>query len=181
MTCIVAISNGKNVWMGGDALGAGGYSCSVRDDKKVFVTGEYIIGFTSSFRMGDLLKWTFTPPRIPKKEKNLEKFMATKFIHSVLTLFDTYGYGKAHENRKEGGEFLVGVRGTIFHIHEDYQVGIHSGNYDACGCGHDLALGSLVTSEELKINDPEDRIKMALRAAQKFCCGVREPWTILKA
>jgi hypothetical protein len=181
MTCIVAISNGDHVCMGGDSLGADSqFSCAVRDDKKVFITGEYLIGFTSSFRMGDLLKWSFRPPKIKKNEKNLEKFMATTFIHNVLHLFDTFGYGAANNNRKSGGEFLVGVRGKIFHIHEDYQVGLYARGYDACGCGSDLALGSLFTTKKIGGISQSDRVTMALEAAAESSAGVRPPWVILK-
>jgi hypothetical protein len=180
MTCIVATTDGKTVWMGGDSLGASGYFCTLRKDKKVFVNGEYIIGFTTSFRMGDLLKWSFVPPKMPKNEKNIEKFMATKFITKVLKVFDKNGYGKNENNRKEGGEFLIGVRGKIFHVHGDYQMGLAAHDYDACGCGTELALGSLMTSKKLKVDKPEERLIMALEAAQMFGGGVREPWTILR-
>jgi len=181
MTCICAISNGETVWMGGDSLGADNrFNCSVRKDKKVFISGEYLIGFTSSFRMGDILKWSFEPPEMDDKEKNIEKFMANTFISSVIRALDDNGYGKTENNQKEGGEFLVGVRGKIFHVHSDYQIGLYQANFDACGCGRDLALGSLYTTHKVgKLSNPK-RLEMALEAAQNFSAGVRSPWTILK-
>lgn len=182
MTCIVGISNGKSVWMGGDSLGAdSSFLRVVRSDKKVFINGEYLIGFTTSFRMGDILKWTFKPPKIPKNEKNLEKFMATSFIDNVINCFDKHGFAKNNSNRKEGGEFLVGVRGVLFHIHGDYQVGIPSRGYSACGCGADLALGSLYTSAIVaSSSDPESHLTLALEAAAMGSAGVSPPWIILK-
>jgi hypothetical protein len=184
MTCIVGITNGKTVWMGGDSLGADtSFMRVVRDDKKVFISGEYIMGFTTSFRMGDILKWSFVPPKIPKKEKNLEKFMATTFIDGIIALFDKHGFARVNANRKEGGEFLVGIRGKLFHIQSDYQVGIPSRGYSACGCGNDLALGSLYTSDPCTIGLAtgfEARITLALEAAAMGSAGVSPPWIILK-
>jgi len=176
MTCIVAVAHEGKVWMGGDSAGVDGsnYNLIARKDKKVCINGEYIIGFTSSFRMGDLLKWSFKPPKPPKKEDKLEKFMTTNFIDVVSKLFFVKGYEKNDAGQKSAGTF--GVRGLIFNIADDYQVGMNNYNFDACGCGQQVALGSLFTSEHLK---PEDRVLKALEAATAFSAGVRGPYNIL--
>ena len=55
MTCIVGLIDGRRVWMGGDSAGVSGLDITVRADAKVFRNGDFLIGFTSSFRMGQLL------------------------------------------------------------------------------------------------------------------------------
>jgi hypothetical protein len=55
MTCIVGIVENGKVYMGGDAAGVNGYSVRVRKDPKLFKVGEFLFGYTSSFRMGQLL------------------------------------------------------------------------------------------------------------------------------
>ena len=58
MTCIVAVTDGKKIVMGGDSAGVSGYSLTIRKDKKVFKRKdesgtEWLFGFTTSFRMGE--------------------------------------------------------------------------------------------------------------------------------
>jgi len=50
--------------------------------------------------------------------------------------------------------------------------------YCAVGCGEDLALGSLHTTEGLNWT-PADRIKRALEAAEKFSSMVQRPFHVL--
>ena len=59
MTCIVGLVDNGKIYMGGDSAGVSNLDIRIRADQKVFKTGEFIMGFTSSFRMGDLLKYDF--------------------------------------------------------------------------------------------------------------------------
>ena len=181
MTCIVGIAERGKVWIGGDSAGVSEYNLTVRRDKKVTINGPYIIGFTSSFRMGDILKWCFKPPKPPKKEEQLEKFMADQFIDSISKCFAYKGYETTDNGKKEAGQFLVGVHGVLFNIFNDYQVGRNVVNYESCGCGSQVALGSMFTSSSnlTSKSDPESRITMALDAATAFSAGVRGPYHIM--
>ncbi len=55
MTCIVGLEHNNSVYIGGDSLGSTSGVTIVRQDKKVFHNGETLIGFTSSYRMGQLV------------------------------------------------------------------------------------------------------------------------------
>ena len=66
MTCIVGLIDGNRVWMGGDSAGVSGLDITVRSDPKVFRNGDFLIGFTSSFRMGQLLAFRLRPPPRPE-------------------------------------------------------------------------------------------------------------------
>lgn len=52
MTCIVGITDGHTVTIGGDSAGSDGWHVAVRSDSKVFQVGPYLMGFTTSYRMG---------------------------------------------------------------------------------------------------------------------------------
>lgn len=78
-----------------------------------------------------------------------------------------------------GGTFLVGYNKNLYHIGADFQVGIPANGYDAVGCGSELALGSLHSTQLLKLK-PEQRVKMALEAAAHFSGGVEPPFVTLK-
>lgn len=182
MTCIVAAVAKGGAWIGGDSAGVGGLSLAQRADPKVFKKGELLFGFTSSFRMGQLLRYRFEPPRY-HPDCDLLEYMSTDFIDGVRVCLKDYGFARTRNGEEEGGTFLAVFRGTIFKIHDDFQVGQSLFPYDACGCGEDIALDALYAMH----NDgsvktpphPNLMVKRALEAAQAFSAGVRAPFNII--
>jgi ATP-dependent protease HslVU (ClpYQ) peptidase subunit len=174
MTCIVGLVDKGDVYIGGDSAGVAGLSLSIRADEKVFGNGPFIMGFTSSFRMGQLLRYKFSPPAQTVHQNDME-YMVTSFIDAARQCFSGNGFGD--KDATVGGTFLVGYKGALYTIEGDYQVGIPKPSYDAVGCGSDLALGAMFATEGLK---PEQRITIALEAASTFSAGVAPPFTILK-
>lgn len=175
MTCIVGLVDKGNVYIGGDSAGVSSLSISIRADEKVFINGPFIMGFTTSFRMGQLLRYKFTPPKQTIDVDDM-KYMVTEFIDSCRKCFVDNGFGTAKGD--DGGNFLVGYNGCLYNIDVDFQVGIPVNQFDAVGSGEDLALGAMFATK--KIKKPEDRIKMALEAASAFNAGVAPPFRILK-
>lgn len=176
MTCIAAVVAGGKVWMGGDSAGVGGYDLTVRVDQKVFTNGAFLFGFTSSFRMGQLLRYALTPPKL--YDKDVMTFMCTEFADAVRTCLKTGGYASKKEEQEAGGIFLVGVAGRLFRIDNDYQVGEASSGYDAVGCGESYAKGVFFATTDMS---PEERVKKALAAAEAHSAGVRAPFLVLNA
>jgi len=179
MTAIAALVENDKVWIGGDSAGVGGYSLAVRKDEKVFKNGEFLMGYTSSFRMGQLLRYSLTPPK-PIEGQEAFEYMVTKFVESVRSCLKRGGYSKESNNQETGGTFLVGWRGRLYMIYSDYQVAELAEPYCACGCGEDLVLGSLYTTRDMGMS-PKDRIKRALSAAESFSAGVRGPFKIMSS
>lgn len=175
MTCIVGLVDNGKIYMGGDSAGVAGLDVRGRADRKVFKIGNFIMGFTTSFRMGDLLKHDFSPPQ-RYTSCDIYKYMVTEFINEVRTCLKRGGYAKKKEETESGGTFLVGYAGNLFRIADDYQVGQNILSFDACGCGENYALGSLCSTEAW--TNPTKRIEKALSAAQEFSAGVREPFHI---
>jgi len=176
MTCIVGWVENNKVYMGGDSAGVEGYNLKVRLDEKVFVNKEFLFGFTSSFRMGQILRWNFTPPDRFAKETDLE-YLNNAFIQAVIDVLKKKGYAEVNNNEISGGTFLFGYRGNLYVIYEDFQIGQSVKNYDSVGCGESYALGSFHALESIKMN-PEKRIAAALKAAHEFSAGVRPPFII---
>ena len=174
MTCIVGLVHDGDVYIGGDSAGIAGLSVSIRADEKVFGNGPFIMGFTTSFRMGQLLRYKFAPPAQTVHQNDME-YMVTSFIDAVRQCFAGNGFGD--KDASVGGNFLVGYKGKLYNIESDHQVGLPKLAYDAVGCGTDLALGALYATEGLT---PEQRINAALSAASTFSAGVAPPFTILK-
>lgn len=173
MTCVVGLVENGNVYMGGDAAGVSGLSITTRADVKVFINGPFLMGFTTSFRMGQILRYKFVPPEHKSKISDM-KYMVGDFIDSLRKCFRDNGFGDFEANT--GGTFLAGYKGKLYKVDSDYQVGVPTLQYDACGCGSDIALGAMFAS---KGEDPEVRIKTALKAAATFSAGVCAPFKIL--
>lgn len=177
MTAIVGIAEDGKVWIGGDSAGVGGLSMQTRTDPKVFLNGEFVFGYSTSFRMGQLLEYEFSPP-MPIEGESGMAYMVRRFIPCVKDCLSLGGFQAVENGQDSGGTFLVGYRGQLYEIESDYQVARVRQGYHACGCGDDLALGSLHTTAQLGLR-PEERIEMALSAAAEFSAGVRGPFSIL--
>jgi ATP-dependent protease HslVU (ClpYQ) peptidase subunit len=176
MTCIVGLVHNNKVYIGGDSAGVGGLSLDVRSDEKVFIKGEFVMGFTSSFRMGQLLRYKLQIPYHKPDIDNYE-YMVTEFVEAVRQCLKDCGYVRSYNGEEYAGTFLVGYRGELFVVENDYQVGKLAMNFHAVGCGEDIAKGSLYSTKN--INKPEDRILEALAASEQFSAGVRGPFKIV--
>lgn len=177
VTAIVGLVHQGTVYIGGDSAGVAGYSMTVRADAKVFRSGPYVFGFTTSFRMGQLIRYALDAPE-PEPEADLDRFMATTFIDAVRDCLKTGGWARKDNDREEGGTFLVGIRGRLFTIEDDYQVGASVDGYAAVGCGSEIALGALFATARTRMS-PVRRIMVALQAAERFSAGVRGPFLCL--
>jgi ATP-dependent protease HslVU (ClpYQ) peptidase subunit len=176
MTAIAGFVHNNEVWIGGDSAGVGGdYSLVVRRDEKVFRKGEFLIGFTSSFRMGNLLRYKFQPPQ-RNADQDVYEYMVTSFVDALRQCFKDGGFAKKENEVERGGVFLVGYMGRLFQIEGDYQVGEAADGYDAVGCGDSIVIGALHATAGL--DDPEARMKIALGAAECHSAGVRGPFHI---
>lgn len=177
MTCIVGLVHGPHVWLGGDSAGVGGYSLTVRRDPKVVRKGGFVFGFTSSFRMGQLLVHAFEPPG-RSIDQDPHHYMVTTFVDALRTCLKAGGYARRTNEEETGGTFLVGYEGRLFKVEEDYQVGESIAPYDACGCGEDIARGALYAMAESR-KPPSQQLLKALEAAEQHSAGVRAPFNIV--
>lgn len=175
MTCIVGLIDKGKVYMGADSAGvAGGYVSHIRADQKVFIEGDFIIGFTTSFRMGQLLQYKLQVPGRPES-LDVFKYMVTSFVEAVRKCLRDGGFAEKKDEVEKAGVFLVGYQGRLFRICSDYQVTENLLPYDAVGSGGEVALGALFANGHL---EPEERLLQALEAAEQFSASVRRPFVI---
>ena len=181
MTCIVGLVENDKVYMGADSMSASDYQAFIRKDAKLFRNGPFLIGGTDSFRMLDLLRYSLELPDLPDDVEDddcaLHRYMATEFIDAVRETLGAGGFKKIENGVEHGGHFLVGVRGRLFEIYEDFQVGESLDSYAAVGCGAELALGSLHTTNSSIL--PMERLELALLAAEHHSTFVKRPFLYL--
>ena len=121
MTCIVGYIKDKNVYIGGDSAGVSGLHITIRKDPKVFKNGNFIIGYTSSFRMGQLLRFKLNVPKQLLEISDYE-YMCTHFIDAVRSCLKDGGYSVIKDSHEEIGTFLVGYKNKLYSIEGDLQV-----------------------------------------------------------
>lgn len=177
MTCIVGIVEDGDVWIGGDSAGVSGLDVTIRTDEKVWKTKHFVYGYTSSFRMGQLLRYKFDPTPWDGKG-TIQKYMATTFMDQLRNTFKSGGYMANDNGREDGGDFLVGHQGHLFAVYSDLQFGQSRDDYMSVGCGESYALGALHAMGPNPT--PNAKIKKALEAAVHFSGGVRPPFVIKK-
>lgn len=179
MTCIVGFidKENKKIYIGADSAGANSYYIRTRKDPKVFIRGPFIIGFTTSFRMGQLLMADERfNVRMQKATESNYEYMVTAFIPAIQKLFKDGGFLESKSDVLSGGTFLVGYNGSLFEIQDDFQVAEYTEEFAVCGCGESYALGSLFTSS----GTITERITKALECAEYYSMGVRRPFNILQ-
>lgn len=178
MTCIVGYIDKKNkkMYMGGDSAGVSGLNVVVRRDTKVFQNGPMLIGYTSSFRMGQLLRFKLKVPR--NKRKDDYEYMCTDFIDAVRELFSENKYTTVRESVESGGTFLVAYKGNLYDVEDDFQVGWNVEPYNSVGCGVYYARGALGALEGSDLS-PEEQIKKTLEIVEYNSGGVQAPFNVI--
>lgn len=181
MTSVVGIADGKTVWIGADTCYSDKDSRGQSAHPKVFfkevITGHDVYGsyYTSKterllfgccgyFRMFQLLEYGWNLPDIGSLA--VEEWLTVPFARSLRELFKDNGFIKSKDGVDEfpEGAFLMGFRGKLYHIEENFQFIESAHQEDACGSGSKFALGSLYTSRSLPWSS-EQRIRIALNAS----------------
>ena len=180
MTCIIGYADSKNMYIAGDSCGSNGSYFTIRKDDKIFKKGKMLFGYTTSFRMGQLLQWKLS---IPKHQNDIStvEYMNTVFIDSIIDCFKKNGYAKIDNNVESGGNFIVCYQGRVFEIHSDYQIAEHSKGYSSCGCGYIAALASFEMAMSCNYKKSiEYKLKKALFIASSMIPGVKQPFNVLR-
>src|SRR3546814_5981191 len=108
--------------------------------------------FLRSFGMGQCLFRSFQPPKW-HDDYDVYEYMVRDFVEAVRNCLKSGGFATREKEAEAGGTFLVGFKGRLFEIADDYQVGESVSNFAACGCGHELALGSFFSTPKMKAVD----------------------------
>ena len=175
MTCIVGLVVGDDVYIGADAISSNGITKHSITTPKVFRCGEFAIGYTTSFRMGQLIQFHL-PVRPQPAGQDDFAYMVTEVAEAVRVLLKDRGFAEVNSNRERGGQFLIGYRGKLYEIHSDYAVFAHEELW-AVGSGEEVALGAMAALVDMK---PRKRIKRALEIAAHYVPTVQGPFTILQ-
>jgi ATP-dependent protease HslVU (ClpYQ) peptidase subunit len=181
MTCIIGYKDQKNscVYIGADSLGSNSYTKTVRNDPKFFhYTKDIIFGFTTSYRMGQLIMYAdnlFSEINIHDKEFFTHKNLVTKFIPNLIKLYKE----NEDDNIDKNGTFILATFDKLWKIYDNFQVQESLDNFVSCGSGEELALGALYALQKNDNYSIVEKIVIGLESAEKFSCSVQRPFHII--
>jgi len=184
MICIVGMEHKGVVYLGGDSAATSGWDTRIQAAPKVFKLGEFVMGYTTSFRMGQLLQYEFTPPENDCDDDMA--YMVTRFVPALRECMKKGGFTAVKESQETGGVFLVGYRGKLYKVIDEFSVLRSQDGYEAVGCGDRYALVAVwvrLRHAEQKSGQPMSPIvtlQLALEAAAYFSNGVASPFTFVR-
>jgi ATP-dependent protease HslVU (ClpYQ) peptidase subunit len=179
MTCIVGLKHDGRVYIGGDSAASDldRLTINTRADEKVFISHGIIFGFCSSFRVGQLIRYSFNPPE-QLNSKSDSEYLVTDFIDGIRHTIQSGGsLHKENESEQFDSHFIIGYRNNVYVVYNDFQVAHPREPFVAVGSGEDLAMGAMYATQDNK--DPVSRIHIALEAASNFNMAVRPPYVII--
>lgn len=176
MTAVVGLIDKERIWIGADSAASSDNLVVERSDEKVFQVNEYLVGIAGSFRMGNLLRYSILPAiESQHQDVDNETFIHTSFINTIQEGFNSFKFSYREQEEAFGGIFLVGYRGTLFAVHDDFHIGTYKDNYAALGSGREYCYGSLYSTKSLP---SKERVLTALGASVKYCPTVSDPFVV---
>lgn len=169
MTCIIAKVVEGVVHMAGDKLGSNGYTGTISQRPKIFIKGEFLIGYTTSFRMGQLLEFSWSPPE-KMESQSIDTYIYKYIVDSIKKVLTSDGF--AEDTR--GGAFLFGYQGKLFSMQADFSI-FEVEDIAAVGCGADMALASLFTISNVALKNTmsvEEQLALSIKTAAARMVGV---------
>jgi 20S proteasome alpha/beta subunit len=171
MTIIVGYKDAKTgtVYIAGDTQGTSGWDARHRADGKVFIKHGILYGFTSSYRMGQILKYHSEDVESPLLKEDTFGYVVSCLVPMWRKILAEHHFTKTESGVDTGGVFVVAVNGRLFVIESDFQVAEHADNFCAVGCGDSYAMGSMYSQD---LDKPaKDIITEAIDAAIYFSAG----------
>lgn len=177
MTCVVGVEKDGAVWLAGDSacLDVEGDAVVTQRQSKVFRRGPYCIGFSGSFRIGNLFKYDLKLPNT--LSSNHPRQISEELIKVI----------EKHQLKEEDWSALIGYKDKLYIVQSDCYCYRHTKPYAAIGAESAVAvaLGTFCTIESLQLQLKEQMsgkaiLKMALENATTFSSNVRPPWKFTK-
>jgi len=176
MTCIAGvITPHKKIVMAADSGnndGFGAYTI-LKNQKKIFQTPNgMIIGVAGSSRIGQILNHDFDPPTDKHKDPFL--YLLKEFVPALKEKLQEENLVDDHK-MKYDSSLLIGYKGRLFRLGEDYDIVESNDNYDAIGSGRYDARGALYALKQTKTLSCEKMVKIAISAAINADVNIKPP------
>ena len=168
MTCIAGIVDefGK-IYMAADSLWSDEHSCCATPVPKLFSAGELLIAFAGSPRTGQVLQHGLVVRYQKEEEEDMEYLVNFLIPKIISTLKGASAMLAAHDIPLSQADLLLGYRGNLYAVQEDFSIFQSPFPFYAMGSGGDVALGALYATAGYD-GDPEERLELAIDIAAEF-------------
>lgn len=145
---------------------------------KVSRRGEFLIGVAGDVRGLNAVAHIFSPPALPQKNVDLDKFITATFIPALKSCFAEHGVG---DDKSSGCSLLVAVRGQVFEIGGEFEWCRDERGIYAIGSGGSFALGALyaLAKEDMTITAAKRVMKIAVSISTELDAGSGLPVTVI--
>lgn len=182
MTCIVGMEKDGIVYIGGDSAASNGWTVVDAMQPKVFKNGPMVMGYTTSFRFGQLLEHSLEVPTAKEHRVSDLKYLCTEFVDEVRECLKKGGYAKIDNNVEEGGSALFGYNGRLYKMDSDFQILRAPCGVFSVGSGYVAALAVLFHIVKNRPGTPpQDALREALEIATDMTPGVKGPFHFLNS
>lgn len=196
MTCIIAHTDGVSSFIAGDKLGSNGFTKTVQTEPKVFEK-EFIklhddglsrtkevmaLGYTTSFRMGQLLNYNLNLPE-QDASQTFSQYLVLKVIPIIRQMFKEEWGARDASQDVGGGQFIILHNHTIYEVQEDFSVLQPKTRITAVGSGtyHAIAAMQAYIEVENESKKPlHERIKSIFKIVSDNVTSVSEEFDVLK-
>lgn len=196
MTCIIAHNDGVSSFIAGDKLGSNGFTKTVQTEPKVFEK-EFIklhddgltrtkevmaLGYTTSFRMGQLLNYNLNLPE-QDASQTFSQYLVLKVIPIIRQMFKEEWGARDASQDVGGGQFIILHNHTIYEVQEDFSVLQPKTRITAVGSGtyHAIAAMQAYIEVENESKKPlHERIKSIFKIVSDNVTSVSEEFDVLK-
>lgn len=176
MTCIVGISKGDAVWLGGDrAATDGGLNRTLIKEPKVFEKDGIGFGVCGLPKVMDAVKHAIV---LPTQDGNDDKgFLVDKVVPAIRDGLKRLECTEEYNGQQYfHGAMLVAYRCRLYQLEGNFQLVESAKGFDAVGSGAEAALGSLRTTK----GNPRKRLLEALKVSAENNAGVAPPFDVIK-
>ena len=184
MTCIIGVEHNGVVYMGADSILVDGWWRDVMAGTKLFQRDGMLFGFAGSPRMAQIIEHLMDSPKRQEAGQPDEAYLIQSVIEPMREALKTFGYASIENSREAGANVMIGYRGHLYTIQDNYQLCRSAMQFTALGVGAPYALGALAALlGPVAVWDRrnlEAGILEALEVAGTLCIGVAWPFVVEK-
>lgn len=179
MTAIVAKIHEGYVWMGADHLGSDGFvKTEFIENSKVFKNGDFLIGYTTSFRMGQILQYSWKPPYRVEGISD-DQYFYKAVLDSIRNCFKDNDYGDKVGVDWQSGNFLVGWKGRLFEVENAHALEHKQIAAVGSGCYHAIGAMKALLKVKKYEDDPQAFLECALEVATGSVVSVGKQYSFI--
>lgn len=167
MTCVVGVEYRGRVWIGADSVLTASNRTIKSGLSKIAPIGNMLWGFSGNPREWQLIEHGLQLQEQSPGQTDLA-YLSLTLTKAILEVFENYDLHL--ENGNMESSFLIGYKGALYCLYNDFQIVLPADGFYAVGSGAHYALGSLHT--QAGRGTAEKQITKALEAASFFSPSV---------